>query len=67
MPKFVTSPAEHSLRFNDWNGYIENMSEFEIPYSLTYEMDETEIESKNKYTRFMAFTREWLYAVVRNN
>ena len=65
MPKFVTSPTEHSLRFNDWNRYIENMSEFEIPYSVESGMAEKEIESKSKYTRFMAFTREWIYEVVK--
>ena len=40
------------------------MSEFDIHYSVAYGMKEKEIESKNKYTRFMAFTREWLCSVL---
>lgn len=67
MPRLVTSPEEHSIRFNEWKGYIENMSDFERPYSIVSNMSDKELDSKNKYTRFMSYTREWLYAILKAN
>ena len=64
MPRFVTSPEEHSIRYNQWKGFVENMSDFVRPDSLTNDMSEKELESNNKYTRFMSYTREWISAVV---
>lgn len=67
MPRFVSSPEDHSIRYNDWKGYVADMSGFQLLRSMENNMSEKEVESKSKYTRFMAFTREWIYAVVRGN
>ena len=67
MPRFVTSPEEHSIRYNQWKGFVENMSDFVRPDSLTNNMSEKELESNNKYTRFVSYTREWISAVLNAN
>ena len=67
MPRFMSSPEDHAARFNDWKGYINDMSGFRIHDGLARLIYKEELESKSKYTRFMAFTREWIDAVLGGN
>ena len=67
MPRFMSAPEDHAARFNDWKGYINDMSGFQMHDAYTRLIPDEELESKSKYTRFMAFTREWIDAVLGGN